>query len=61
MATKAKAIEYAQDAQKRTGKEYVITQSRNGQWLYGPKEFYDSPLGRILLEGRTYQPATKPH
>lgn len=55
MATKDKATAYAQDAKRRTGKDYVIVQTKNGQWLYGPKEFYDSPIGRITLGQRQYE------
>jgi hypothetical protein len=33
MATKEKALQYAQDWANREGKEYVIQQQGNGQWL----------------------------
>lgn len=39
MATLDKALKYAQDASKRTFEEYVVYQSRNGQYLFSKAKF----------------------
>ncbi len=41
MATKEKAMQYAQDAANRSGKVYAIQRCNNGQWLYASKQYYD--------------------
>lgn len=36
MATKERALIYANDAAKRSRKDYYIHQARNGQWMFHP-------------------------
>ena len=47
MATLEKAIRYAEQRAKQTGKRYCRVQARNGQWMIEPQEFLQSAAGRM--------------